>query len=97
MGIQFPPIAFLYLLYLFIVYYSCTVLKSIIKLKLLSLMRILYDFWSAASLLAVLDFKVPHDISSIVQADLTLHSKPPVVVTVAVGVVDSSSGNKLEC
>ena len=43
MGIQFPPIAFLYLLYLFIVFFffyyllvflSCTVVKSIIKLKL---------------------------------------------------------------
>ena len=42
MGIQFPPIAFLYLLYLFIYFFlllfisllSCTVVKSIIKLKL---------------------------------------------------------------
>ena len=42
MGIQFPPIAFLYLLYLFTVFFlllficflSCTVVKSIIKLKL---------------------------------------------------------------
>ena len=42
MGIQFPPIAFLYLLNLFTVFFfklfisllSCTVVKSIIKLNL---------------------------------------------------------------